>query len=371
MEIVERQLLHQCVRTLYKVHDTLLNEQVSALIDEVPSGKSDSLYLDVLPENVMKLNLIQDYDSHIVLVTEEKGQFNFSEISNAEVVIFADPTDRSKHLRRYIELGVENKIITRRSVFGDLLSGDENFVLWRSVDKEPNQEVIFPVSITGPCCALTVVKRGEILFALNLNYITGELVVACQDFIGFTKMTDIREASAGKEFSGLTEIVFEAIDGTQSKQYVTYLGKQYSENLKKTRLVDDTFQAVAHEPGGPLRILYLSDINPNPSGFIFSNGEKIGEWIHWLAFCRYSQSLAAYSIYPETFFAKDGILMTPSPPYSILETGGPSLKLNFEKLRYLENPSRYREMVLVTHRYSPIRARIEANESRILFSHIG
>ena len=46
------------------------------------------------------------------------------------------------------------------------------------------------------------------------------------------------------------------------------------------------------KPGGPSRILYLSNIQPKSHrlGFILANGEKISEWIHWLAFARFAKS---------------------------------------------------------------------------------
>jgi len=122
------------------------------------------------------------------------------------------------------------------------------------------------------------------------------------------------------------------------------------------------------EPGGPARILYLSNVIGSPAGFILSNGEKIGEWIHWLGFCKYCNDLVAYSIYPGTFFAKDDVLLAPSPPYSVLELKKKVLFLNYGKLRYFENPSRYREMILISHKNNNlIRARVEVNNSRRLF----
>ena len=61
-------------------------------------------------------------------------------------------------------------------------------------------------------------------------------------------------------------------------------------------------------------------MNENPIGFILANGEKIGEWINWLTFCKYNNELVAYSIYSGTDFSKkDDILTAPSPIYSILE----------------------------------------------------
>lgn len=361
MERVEKHLLDFCIEVLVDVYVKLRDTTAEELIRPSISGKEDSLFLDVLPENMLRLRLLTEYDRHIVLVTEEKGEFNYEEISEAEFVIFSDPTDRSKQLKMFIQAGITRGVIQLHSLLAELLTSDEAMPLWEEVGGTPAQ-------LSGSCCSLTVVKRGEILFSLILNYITGEVSVACKDRIGTCQIDASVPSAALPSITKWREVGF--AEPRNGKSYVTYLGKSYRQYLEDAKLLSPTYTTDQTEPGGPLRILYLSDLNPEPQGFILSNGEKIGEWIGWLAFCRYSSELVAYSIFPGTSFARDDILMTPSPPYSILESGSRSLRLNYEKLKYFDNPSRYREMILVTHhKNSLIRAKIEAVKARELILH--
>lgn len=356
MERAEKHLLDFCIEALVHVYAKLKETTGEELVRPGTSGKEDSLRLDVLPENMLRLLLLTEYDRHIVLVTEEKGRFNYEEISEAEFVIFSDPTDRSKQLKEFIQEGTSRGIAAPDSTLSGLLAAEEAIPLWEEIGGAPAQ-------LSGACCALTVVKRGEILFSLALNYITGEISVACEDHVAIHRVADTLPS-----ISEWRKISFR--EPKAAKSYVAYLGKSYRQYLADAKLLDTTYTTDQVEPGGPLRIFYLSDLNPNSHGFILSNGEKIGEWIGWLAFCRHSSELVAYSIFPGTSFARDDILMTPKPPYSILESSGTSLRLNYEKLKYFENPSRYREMILVTHRRNTlIRATIEASKSRELAMH--
>ena len=245
-----------------------------------------------------------------------------------------------------------------------MLNADSSHTLWAEIDKEG--ATTFSPQLSGACCAFAVVKRGELLFSLILNYITEDIVIACKEYISIGNLNENADSIAVGDFRSWPNISFRR--SQIQKSYIAYLRKQYKQNLEESNLLDSTFMPVSKEPGGPARILYLSSLNPKAPGFILSNGEKIGEWIGWLAFCRFCDDLVAYSVYPGTFFARDDILMTPSPPYSILEVEGKNFQLNYDKLRYLKNPSNYREMILVTHRRNgQIRDTIEGSDSRRLF----
>lgn len=363
MEIIEEQLLWYCIDTLKDIQIALEKQSARQLIKQSKSGKEDSLILDVLPEHMLYQYLIERYDKNTVLITEERGEYQFDKISTAEIVVFADPTDRSKHLKAFIEKQLADR---DGLLFGDIVRSRTIVPDWHKFVTENGScqggvgSTPGAVSISGPCCSLTVVKRGQLLFTLCLNYITREIFIACKAHVGYNDIDKVVPAPASRNFRTWPSLKF---DATEAQSYVTYLGKKYEENLVKSDLIDDTFMPLEREPGGPARILYLSDLNSSKPAFILSNGEKIGEWIGWLAFCKFYDGLTAYSIYPGTFFAKDDILMTPSPPYSIIELDplDSSLRLNFEKLKYLRNPSRYREMILVVHRRNTsIRAMIQA-----------
>jgi hypothetical protein len=358
MQKVEQYLLYECVEALKDVLNEIKSTTAKSLVDKAISRKMDSLLLDVLPENILRNQLLDDYDEHVVLVTEEKGKFNFEEINEAEVVAFSDPTDRSKYLEKFIQQEILDKG-NSNLLFGSLLDSKDTIDKWEKFTG-------VPARLSGACCSITIVKRGEICFSMILNYITQELVIACKDFIGYSYVKNINLKAGNCDFSRWAKINFPK--PKENTSYVTFLGKNYRECLDKSDILDNAFTPLEQEPGGPARILYLSNINKNPAGFILSNGEKIGEWIHWLGFCKYNENLVAYSVYPGTFFAKDDILMTPSPPYSVLELKKKSLFLNYDKLRFFENPSRYREMILISHRNNNlIRARVEVNRSRRLF----
>jgi len=362
MQKVEKYLLDYCIVALGKVLDAVKNTSVSSLIEVAQSGKQDSLFIDVLPENILNMSLIEDYDNNIVLVTEEKGGFNFEEISRAELVVFSDPTDRSKPIKNFIQKNIDSNRINHSSLFRELIDSDRIIEEW-------SEFATFHPRLSGASCSLTVVKRGTILFSLILNYITQEIFVACSEFTGYAHASKVGQSPASHEFKSWTPIKFMDAMRDDYTSYVSFLAKDYREYLINTNLLDDSFKPLDSDPGGPVRILFLSDLNDRPTGFVFANGEKIGEWLGWLAYCKYSnKNLVAYSVYPGTTFAKDNIIMTPSPPYSILELRGRDLFLNYDKLRYFENPSRYREMIVIAHKDNHIiRGRVESKKSRLLF----
>lgn len=108
-------------------------------------------------------------------------------------------------------------------------------------------------------------------------------------------------------------------------------------------------------PGGPARILYLK--NPSKVGFIMSNGEKITEWLGWLAYVKFSKNLQAYELTFDGSWVRDGVLMAPSGTYSILGDlvevcAGQSYKtiqIDLQKLKFLKNPSKYRSTIVICH----------------------
>jgi len=358
MQKVEYYLLCECIESLKDVWEGMRATTIDKLREKADSGKKDSLYLDTLPEYIIH-NRLEEYDRHIVLVTEEKGKFNYEEINEAEVVVFSDPTDRSKYFQKFLEEFALDKGV-RNLKLGRVLDSKETVGKW-------SEFVGVPAVLSGACCSITVVKRGRVLFSLILNYITQELFVACDELVGRHSMRKTMLTHGTCTYSNWAKITFPKPKKKKTTSYVAFLGKNYKERLDESHLLGESFSPQEEEPGGPARILYLSNMSQNPAGFILANGEKIGEWINWLAFCKYSCELVAYSVYPGTFFAKDDVLMAPSPLYSILEVKDDVLCLNYDKLKYFENPSRYREMILICHKSNNlIRPIIESNRSRRL-----
>ncbi|NPB09723.1 MAG: hypothetical protein GXO17_05145 [Thermodesulfobacteria bacterium] len=365
MEKVTKFLLQHSVYTLKEIDKTIKETPLETLIEKPKKlPKRDALYLDVIPENMLRRLLIKKYDNSIVLITEEKGEFNFELINKAETIIFADPTDRSKFFKKLIDKYIsENKDFGKKTLSELIDSGKNIKEDWEKlVDNEPAQT-------SGACCSFTVIKRGKVLFAIILNYITGDIIIACEDFIAYKNVDKIKKDD---RFSTWNDISFLSNEEeSENKLFVTYLGKQYRQFYYDANIIPETYQPLYEEAGGPMRILHLSNLASQKVNFILSNGEKIGEWLPWLAFCKYSKDLIAYSIYPatKTFYARDDLLMTPSPPYSILEGENEDFSLNLDKLKYISNPSRYREMIIVLHKNNDsVASFIEAQKSRPIFS---
>ena len=102
MTIYELQLLERCIHTLIKVQENIESRTITKLATTAQNRKSDSLMLDTIPESTIKSEMIDDYDRDIVCVTEEIGSVNKDKIATAKVVVFVDPTDRSKYLEKYL-----------------------------------------------------------------------------------------------------------------------------------------------------------------------------------------------------------------------------------------------------------------------------
>jgi hypothetical protein len=136
--------------------------------------------------------------------------------------------------------------------------------------------------------------------------------------------------------------------------------KGYPENFHDSKILsqEDVAKYLHHdEPGGPSRILYLSEFQHKdiPVGFILANGEKIGEWIHWLAFVKYAKnsqnnpSLKIFEVKIKRPWTKEGIIMSPFGPYSIFRhKKGEDKFLNISRLRDFDRPSHFRAMIVIT-----------------------
>ncbi|MBI2637081.1 MAG: hypothetical protein HYW81_02715, partial [Parcubacteria group bacterium] len=137
-----------------------------------------------------------------------------------------------------------------------------------------------------------------------------------------------------------------------------FLGKKgYRENFDDSMLFVEQPDGFLHHstPPGPPRTLYLSELQNDhgPVGFVLSNGEKVGEWIHWLAFVKFArnesggQALRAFEVHLERPWTKYGMLMSTSSAYSLFcdEPGG--MYLDISRLRTYVRPSQFRCMLVV------------------------
>lgn len=351
---------------------------LEATVDEavrlVPSyGKSDTLGLDAIPE-ITIVEVLEAYDPHAVIITEERGGGERFRMFTREddprtfrTFYLSDPMDRSIQFAEFLR-GVDQK----GEKLGAVLRRPEARARWE-------REYGAPAAITGASSAVTGVRRGVPIFSVMVNYCTQQLFVACSAGVYVVDLPDtLPDVDLGYVRAQGTPVLFRAVGRnrhTEMRRFVTYLGKRgYKENFLDSGLMSE--QEMAQHlhyglPGGPLRIFYLSTLQPEgvPIGFIVSNGEKIGEWIHWLSFLRFARmsegqreaALQTFEIYQDRPWTKDGILMATSPPYSVFrevrESGG-KVVIDVRRFSDFENPSKLRSTLLVTPRGNQWAARV-------------
>jgi hypothetical protein len=334
-------------------------------LEPVPYGKNDTIGLDARPEIIITSRLKQ-FDRHSLVITEElysedkKRWPSFPDKILQPIMFFSDPTDRSKFLKKFIELISKDDKFAK---IGDLQKKYNFEEMWEKEFKEA------PVSITGPTSSITCVRKGSIIFSVILNYITETIFVACSLGVYYLKLPDHKNKKLktidlsyiidhGKELTFLcTEKVCATDD--EAKKFVTFLGKEgYRENFKDSMIFVDEPEKYLHhsEPGGPARILYLSELQKShgPIGFVLANGEKIGEWISWLPFVKFAkntlgaQALKVFEVYIERPWFKDGVLMTTSPSYSIFNKSDDNEPfLDISRLKNYDSPNKFRSMLAV------------------------
>jgi len=330
-------------------------------------GKGDTLSLDAIPE-IAILECLKNFDQHAIMLTEEFGKdadplakSDQQRHGSLPTFFICDPTDRSAQLKYYLKT-IDIKEDASIKVVEALKRPQ--------CKEEWERDHGSPCTITGAFSAITCIRRGLPICSALLNYITQELFVACS--AGIYRMTlpphDDIDSWQIIDFRHLQKngkaVYFPQVKPEHWKHFVTFVGKEgYEENLRGSKFInDDTIKKdlFYDQPGGPSRVLYLSDLQPenHPIGFIVANGEKIGEWIHWIAFCRFAISpndqrksaLRLYEMSAERPYTKDGILMSPSPAYSIfklIDLINKKSIIDVERLGNFPNPSRYRGMFLL------------------------
>jgi hypothetical protein len=290
-------------------------------------GKSDTFRFDAIPEIHMRTEY-DAYDPNVVFVTEETGAQANQPYYPADnrmkfpITDVSDPFDRSVPTQRFLVKHGGDADRTLWEFFGQ--SGTKG--LWE-------QELGGPAEVTGCSSAITRVIQGVPIFSVIVNFVTRQLVVACSAGVYCldlppklekVNLTYVREHGKRIYFPDINH-------HGNAGRFVTFLKKEgYKENFDDTKLVEEHEMAANlhfDEPGGPLRPLYLSTLHPeaNRPGFILSNGEKLGEWVHWLTFLRYARKpqddgetgLKLHEVFGDRSNIKDGVLMAPTPPYSL------------------------------------------------------
>lgn len=363
MQGIERAYCDVCINALVGAWRELMEATGAETLRKVRYGKGDTLGLDAIPEITIKGRLEQ-FDQHAILITEElDDQVRRRWPTDADpikqpLMFFCDPTDRSNQLKKFFEQISKSDPVQK---VGSILAACKPDELWEQMF-EP------PAIITGPTTAITSVRKGEIIFSVILNYVCAVIYVVTDTGVFWYQLKSFSDPSneeltlaeilrKGKalRFPDVRELHYSPDD---CKRFVTFLGKEgYRENFNDSMLfVEDPNKFLHHDqPPGPPRVLYLSELQQGygPIGFILSNGEKIGEWMHWLSFVKYARNedggraLRAYEISLERPWTKNGMLMCTPPAFSVFCDTGDKMYLDISRLRNFARPSQFRCMMVV------------------------
>src|SRR3989338_6756647 len=364
MQGIERTYCDECVRATVGAWKALMETSATEALNKVLYGKGDTLGLDAIPEINISEKL-RDFDNHAILVTEELDDIakkrwpSDADPVKQPLMFFSDPTDRSKQLGKFIEkISAERPFVK----IGELMENINAESVWEDLFEAP-------ATITGASTSITCIRKGAIIFSIVLNYITRTIFVATPIGIFYFCLPSFSDeriemvnlsyiVSAGQPLNFLP-----AKDSCRTpedaKPFVTFLGKKgYRENFNDSMIFVENPDAFLHhtEPGGPSRILYLSELQKGygPIGFILANGEKVSEWMHWLAFAKFARNayggamLKVFEISIDRPWTKEGVLMSTSPAYSIFSCEGEGGYLDLSRLKNFEHPSRFRSMLVVT-----------------------
>jgi len=356
--------IHATLRGYYALMESTVAE---ALKPVLAYGKSDTLGLDAMPE-ITIVGALSEYDKFSIIITEECGvKTDDSAILNDpqlfRTVYLSDPTDRSAQLKELLKSVPEEE---QKKTVGEVMQDPKTRKFWETNHGSP-------ASITGSTSAITCLRRGVPIFAVIANYVTQQLFISCSagNYVVDLpeRFSDITLAYAQKNGRRL---YFRGIDATNKdaqRRFVTFMGdpikkKGYRENFNDSQLMtDEERERYLHYalPGGPSRALYLSDLQPEetPIGFVLANGEKIGEWVHWLPFVMFAKkidddskpALQLFEICQDRPWAKEGILMSTPPSYSIfrpVDSAGKQVMINVSRFVDFPNPSMIRSTLLIT-----------------------
>jgi len=341
------------VSSLLEAYELVKQTSIMELLKESEYGKSDTIRFDSFPETSIKRDLAEA-DPDLILITEEQDDAqdkikNWHSRDVGPVVCIGDPTDRSWHLENFFGgLGKEQQ--------------KKKFCSWKNEEgiKEWEDFAGGEAMVSGGVSALTVIRKGIPICSAIINYITGDLYVACEKgrrFLNIAKLpySDFKWITLEKVFNDGEVINFSFKrdwEFEDYKRFVSYAGKeQYKKHLNNCQifLEDPQEKIVYKNPGGPTRILYLSDLWDSRVGFILANGEKIIEWIHWIPFIASGSEFRVFEIFFENAWTKYGILTATSRAYSIFEYSSEknSYLLNIQKIKDHPFPARYRSTLLV------------------------
>jgi hypothetical protein len=360
MQGVEKSHCNATIEAVLTAYFAFLHATVEEALRPIHAyGKGDTLGMDAMPE-ITIIEVLQRYDKFCIVITEETGfkemihLVNSSDPRRFRTVFLSDPTDRSAQLKKLLEQ-VEDKSVRVL----DVIRNDATRKKWEA-------QFGSPAEITGGASAITCIRRGVPIFSVMVNYITQQLFVSCSaGNYSLDLPEDMKVVNLDYVRQHGRKIFFRDIDSRgDTRRFVTFMGKQgYRENLTDSRLMTEEEidrHLYYNLPGGPLRVLYLSDFQPSdvPIGFILANGEKIGEWIHWMPYLRFAHrendedesALSLFEIYQDRPWTKEGILMATPPAYSIFKPVSetdPRMIVNVGQFSAFANPSQIRSTLIL------------------------
>ncbi len=360
MQGIEQAHCNAAIRAVLTANNTLQEATVEELLQTVSGtyGKKDTLGLDARPE-IDIVAIMKAHDENCVVITEETGSHRklglpHDHNSSAMPTIYvSDPTDRSSPMKKFLT-GAQDKSMKLKEV----LAQPHAISDWET-------QAGAPASITGACSAISCIRHCIPIFSVIASYITQELFVSCSAGNYMLKIPVERTViDLAYITTHGTKLFFPSIDcayDDNAHRFVTFVGKEgYLENLVDSKLMPESrIEQMLHykEPGGPSRILYLSCLQPKeiPIGFILANGEKVGEWIHWLPWIRFARrekdqsepALKLFEIYRhDQIRIKDRVLMSTPPFYSIFKQRGERMVMDIARFSDFDNPSRIRATLI-------------------------
>ncbi len=341
---------------------TLMGSTVEDVLQPVDTyGKKDTLGLDARPE-IDIVQMMRAHDDNSIVITEEigsKGNLVFTHTHDTRAlrtIYICDPTDRSVYLKKFLA-----QVPDKTRKVWEVINHPDAIADWEKLGGGP-------ASITGAFCALSCIRHAVPIFSVLVNYITQELFVSCSAGNYRLHIPDNHppiDLEYVKKHGD--KLYFPSIrhpHNGDARRFVTFVGKAgYRENLLDSKLMSDReIDTLLHypEPGGPSRILYLSSLQSSevPIGFILANGEKIGEWIHWLPWIRFARkendqsenAISLFEIYrKDQLRIKDGVLMSTPPFYSIFKKNGQEsdrMIVDIARFSDFDNPSKIRATLI-------------------------
>ena len=363
MQGVEKSHLNAAIAALLKAYYDFLNSTVDDALRKILGyGKGDTLGMDAGPEITICAELNR-YDAGAVVITEEIGSkgekfgdiFRPNDPQTFRTVFISDPTDRSNQLKAFLNT------FPREAKIGDIFSDPSTRGKWEA-------DFSYPSSITGATSAISCVRRGVPIFSVIVNYITQEMAVSCAAGNRIIKLPNEQQDLIDLNYvcKNGELLLFPSMDHNikSMRNFVTFLGDEgkigYLENFTDSGLMSEgKAKEFLHygKPGGPSRVLYLSSLQSRetPVGFVLANGEKIGEWIHWLSFVRFARSqhddsqpaLIMYEVAQDRPWTKEGVLMSTPPNYSVFREYSGKMFIDTGWLLRMPNPSKLRSTIII------------------------